>query len=67
VEWFTAAGDIYHRECSGEIRWTSSRDLDGKCVGCGKAIPDEIMTVAKGQSVGAQGTDPPPSDPSRPG
>jgi len=50
LEWFSAAGEIYHRSCTAESRWTRAQDSsDGKCVGCGAQIPDEILSTARRQ------------------
>ena len=50
VDWFTAAGEIYHRSCAAESRWTHWREpTDGKCAGCGESIPEDVLSVAKTQ------------------
>jgi len=48
-DWFTAAGDIYHRTCSSESKWSPSTVADGKCLGCGIAIPDDVLSTARCQ------------------
>jgi hypothetical protein len=48
LDWFTAAGHIYHRSCSSDARWTT--DLAGKtCSGCGAAIPEDILERARSE------------------
>ena len=49
AEWFAAAGDIYHRSCSSESKWSPSTTADGKCLGCGAAIPDDVLASARGR------------------
>lgn len=63
MEWFSAAGEIYHRTCTSEAKWSSSANAEGKCLGCGAAIPDDVLATARGQLPPPPSGSVPPSTP----
>ena len=65
MEWFTAAGDVYHRTCTSESKWTPSDVAnDGMCLGCGSKIPDDVLATARDRMQPTDAAPPSSSDPS---